>query len=1135
MKIKEIPNNKPNMNKIISKKMKLGIISGILAFSLFTSATVTLLGIGNIISTHQPNNIQQKNNVLRTESLDEGTPVEDTQINNNPRQSVDDITPDAPIPEGKIMNPVTDFSPVKTKIETFPKRGAFGGRQSNPTFNGNKQYVWSPNFFPANHHIATYTIRTNYRDTGYNQYNLEGLSLDYLSNSPKTWIEKAQFLLNLNPADHNGNVHSFGYAGADKISSLPTFEIPLQDFVKNPDGFEINRTAFLPTGHTPNYLSFNLKSNIKILPKQQTITINNTITNTLPWGNANAREIVFHPLSSTGQDLFPTFTIKAPNFLQTYERFARIIMERAFQQMSPTTEKITDILLATFQANSRYNGDSITRHDIFKTEIYKALEAFNNPQTSNQIAEQKFWLDQNIDLSGVMRDFQGQTWKISTHSHQNPKAFPFGFRFVLGITNGGSDADFWTEEFKSIDVNLHNFLKQKVGPTLSNKISTTFPDFSSYFSTQNPTILNGSEYLKKQWLVSQFKKIVETDFFVSGDWTDLPGFSWEDQDNESNHRWNGRFRFGQFLLHSFEKQIIDKTFINIDFWKTKPEIIFNIPIEYDGGYFPQNDWTTIPFNFTSNVFVKQDPLPIPNLEGIDSPIVAFNIDVRDKIFSDWTELQLRFEDIFKPENYSKFFLDTPYDIRRLSLDRQIANHAFVFKYLQDPNSMIYKDVTVIDVDDFKETIPDYATPNYDLGETTKSAEYIQSAINGLNMEKLKSDVFNEYFKNVPGFAQNRITEFNLKQTNDTKIELQFKLNYVYEAMAIQMKSLSPNDHPVVFKLYNSIKVKPNNSQVFKLIINVEDRAKIQQKYLQPEYSPWKPEATSIIEKFTQVDVLTLTKQDLTSIELMKNTVVLKEEPGVIDYTYQTSLNGTKLSITPILTSYLDSWDLQTSTHFPLQTKTFDLDETLLSKSKIILDDVQLFNETIKNIPEDNFYNSFPNPINIIDKQNSQENTLFASLYNFIQTEDKTRERVLIVTDDNPDSNVIRNWLKNNFQQEHYYILVSTDWRNNYKALTLTLLNPNIPTTISGLSFYEKNTAFKLNDSSNSTHWEIDTKNNHVTDDGSILKQDDNLINILMIIIWSSVVVSMALLTLLVVSKNKHKRLKIISKKGKPKQ
>lgn len=1127
MEIKQNPNHKINMNKAISKKMKLGIVSGVFAFSLFTSATVTLLGIGNIISTHQSKS-NKKNNVLQTKNSKGENVALNKSNNQNTRQFEEDLTPDDPIPDGQIMNPVTDFSPVKTPIETFPNRkGSTIGLGWQPTFVGNKRFAWNPTSHPANHHIANYTIETNYN--GHYWSDFKGLSLDYLLKAPKTWIEEAQLAINLNPPDQNGNIHSFGYAGTNRISSLPTYRIPLRGFINNPDGFEINRTTFIVSGPNPSYLAFNLKSNIKILPKQQTITIRNTISNTHPYGNPSAREIVFFPLSRTGQDLFPLLTIEAPNFLQTYERFARIIMERAFQQMSPTTKEITGILLDTFEGEKTYSDDSLKKHNIFKTEINHAVEAFNNPQTPSQLKEHEFWVSQNIDLSGVMTDYSGDAWMISTTSLQNPKALPFGFKFLLGVPNSLSDNDFWTEEFKSIDINLHSFLKQKVGPILSSRITETFPDFSSYFSTQDLAILSASEFTKKQWLISRFKKLVETDFFTSGDWTNLPSFSWADQNNETNHRWNGRFRFGEFLLASFERQIIDKTFINIDYWKTKPEIIFNIPIEYSSPqHFPQNSLTTIPFSFTSNIFIKQDPLPIPNLKGVDSPIVSFNIDVRDKIFNSWTDLQLRFEDIFKPENYSKFFLDTPYDINRLKLVMDKTNKVWIFQYLQDPNSQIFREIVKIGVDDFKETIQNYTTPDYDLGSTTKSAEYIQSTIDGFNMEKLKSDVFNEYFKNVPGFGQNKITEFNLTKINDTQLALDFKLNYVYEPMATQMRDSLPNSHPVVFKIYNSIKVKPTDSQKFKLIINVQNVDKKEQNYLKPTYDPWKEESTSIIEKFTQTDVLTLAKQDLSSIEIMKNTVILKEEKGVIDYKYDMSLNGTNLTITPVLTSYLDSWDLQTSQHFNLKSKTFNLSETLLSKSKIILNDPELFNNTMKNISESDFYNLFPNKINIIDKQKSQDNLLFNAFYNFIQTETSTRERVLIITDE-PNSPAVRDWIATEFNPNNYYILVSFDWRKNYKMLESVILNPNITTTINNLTFYEKNSTFKI-DTTNSIQWELNSKNQNIIDDKTPSNQDNDSLPTIITIILGLTTMTSLIITLWIFTKNNHKRSKIISKK-----
>lgn len=1129
MEIKQNPNHKINTKKTISKKMKLGIVSGVLALSLFASVAVTLSGIGNITSTNQAHEIQQKNNILQTENSNREIIALNKSNNRNTRQFQEDIIPDDPIPDGQIMNPVTDFSPVKTPIETFPNRKgqAIIGLGWLPTFVGNKRFAWNPTSHPAGHHIANYTIETDYNR--YYQDGSKGLSLDYLSKAPKTWIEEARFVINLNPPDQNGNIHSFGYAGSDNISSLPTYEIPLKDFIKNPDGFEINRTTFIMSGYSPNYLAFDLKSNIKILPKQQTITIRNTISNTRPWGNPNAREIVFFPLSNTGPDLFPLLTIKAPNFLQTYERFARIIMERVFQQMSPTTKEITGILLDTFEDKQTYSGDSVRKHNTFDTEINYAVEAFNNPQSESQQKEHEFWVSQNVDLSGVMTDYRGNTWTIFETDSRNPKALPFGFKFLLGVPNSLSDNDFWTEEFKSIDINLHSFLKQKVGPILSSRITETFPDFSSYFSTQDSTILSASEFRKKQWLISQFKKLVETDFFTSGDWTNLPSFSWADQNNEANHRWNGRFNFGEFLLASFEKQISNTSFINIDYWKTKPEIVFNIPIEYSlPHYFPQNSLTTIPFSFTSNIFIKQDPLPISNLKGVDSPIVSFNIDVRDKIFNSWTDLQLRFEDIFKPENYSKFFLDTPYDINRLKLVMDKTNKVWIFQYLQNPNSQIFREIVRIGVDDFKEIIPDYTTPNYDLGSTTKSAEYIQSAINGFNMEKLKSDVFNEYFKNVPGFNQNKITEFNLTKINDTQLALDFKLNYVYEPMAIQMRDSSPNSHPVVFKIYNSIKVKPNNSQKFKLIINVQTVDKKDPNYLKPTYDPWKEESTSIIEKFTQTDVLTLVKQDLSSIEIMKNTVILKEEKGVIDYKYDMSLNGTNLTITPVLTSYLDSWDLQTSQHFKLKSKTFNLSKTLLSKSKIILDDLELFNNTMKNISESDFYNSFPSKINIIDKQKSQDNPLFNAFYNFIQTETQIREKVLIVTDE-LNSPAVRDWITAEFNPNNYYILVSFDWRKNYKMLESTILNPNITTTINNLTFYEKNPTFKI-DTTNSIQWELNTKNQNIIDDKTPSNQDNNSLPTIITIILGLTTMTSLIITLWIFTKNNHKRSKIISKK-----
>lgn len=796
--------------------------------------------------------------------------------------------------------------------------------------------------------------------------------------------------------------------------------------------------------------------------------------------------------------------------------------------MTLSTPNITELLLDVFRLNYsgevEYDDQWLFRHQIFNNEIESALKAFNNPQTQEQQTERTFWIDQNIDLSGVMQTTRGKKWELQNNNSQNPKEISIGFKFVLGIPNSVYDEDFWTDEFKAIDINLHGFLKQKVGPILSDRISTTFPNFDSYFSTQDSTILNSSEYTKKQWLISQFKKLVETDFFRFGNWTNLPSFDWLNPVAT-----NSRYLLGVLLYSSFEKHTQDASFINIDYWKTKPEIVFNIPIEYiSSGYFPQNSLTTIPFNFTSNIFVKQDPLPIPNLKGVDSPIVSFNIDVRDKIFNNWTDLQLRFEDIFKPENYSKFFLDTPYDINRLKLVMDKTNKVWIFQYLQNPNSQTFKEIVRIGVDDFKETIPDYTTPNYDLGSTTKSAEYIQSAINGFNMEKLKSDVFNEYFKNVPGFDQNKITEFNLKKINDTQLELNFKLNYIYEAMTTQMRDTLPNSNPVVFKIYNSIKVKPNNSQKFKLIINVQNVDKKDPNYLKPTYDPWKEESSSIVENFTQADVLTLAKQDLSSIEIMKNTVVLKEEKGIIDYKYDVSLNGTNLTITPVLTSYLDSWDLQTSQHFKLKSKTFNLNKTLLSKSKIILDDVELFNNTMKNISESDFYNLFPSKINIIDKQKSQDNQLFSAFYNFIQTEDITREKVLIVTDE-PNSLAVRDWITTEFKPNNYYILVSFDWRKNYKMLESVILNPNITTTINNLTFYEKNSTFKI-DTTNSIQWELNSKNQNIIDDKTPSNQDNDSLPTIITIILGLTTMTSLIITLWIFTKNNHKRSKIISKK-----
>lgn len=1127
MEIKQNPNHKINMNKAISKKTKLGIVSGVLAFSLFTSATVTLLGIGNIISTHQSNDIQQKNNVLQTENSGGDIVVDNTNNNKNTRQFANDLTPDDPIPDGQIMNPVTDFSPVKTPIEKFPNRNVnIQGYLPSKLTTGSKLYAWNLAHYPKDYLIGKYAIEIDY-----SKY--KGLSLDYLMNAPKTWLSNAEINIDLNPADYAGKKYPFAYVvkNGEPTILLPTLEIPLRNFVENQDRFEIDFKASITT--PPSYhLAFTLDININVFPKQQKIIISNSIINTTAHTNTTFNDIRFYPLgyhsTSLYGDLYPTITIKAPNFLQTYERFARIIMERGFKKMTLLTPNITELLLGAFSLNYlgvvKYNDEWLFKHQIFNNEIESALKAFNNPQTQEQQTERAFWINQNIDLSGVMQTTRGKKWELQNTDSQNPKGISMGFKFVLGIPNSVYDEDFWTDEFKSIDINLHGFLKQKVGPILSDRISTTFPNFDSYFSTQNSTILNSSEYTKKQWLISQFKKLVETDFFRSGNWTNLPSFDWLNPTAT-----NGRYLLGVLLHSSFEKHTQDDSFVNIDYWKTKPEIIFNIPIEYSSPhYFPQNSLTTIPFSFTSNIFVKQDPLPIPNLKGVDSPIVSFNIDVRDKIFNSGTDLQLRFEDIFKPENYSKFFLDTPYDITRLKLVMDKTNKVWIFQYLQNPNSQIFREIVKIGVDNFRETIQNYTTPDYDLGSTTKSAEYIQSAINGFNMETLKSDVFNEYFKNVPGFEQNKITEFNLTKINDTQLALDFKLNYVYEPMAIQMRDSLPNSHPVVFKIYNSIKVKPDDSQKFKLIINVQTVDKKDPNYLKPTYDPWKEESTSIIEKFTQTDVLTLAKQDLSSIEIMKNTVILKEEKGVIDYKYDMSLNGTNLTITPVLTSYLDSWDLQTSQHFKLKSKTFNLSKTLLSKSKIILDDLELFNNTMKNISESDFYNLFPSKINIIDKQKLQDNPLFNTFYNFFQTETQTREKVLIITDE-PNSPAVRDWITTEFNPNNYYILVSFDWRKNYKMLESTILNPNITTTINNLTFYEKSPTFKI-DTTNSIQWELNTKNQNIIDDKTPLNQDNNSLPTIITIILGLTTMTSLIITLWIFTKNNHKRSKIISKK-----
>lgn len=791
----------------------------------------------------------------------------------------------------------------------------------------------------------------------------------------------------------------------------------------------------------------------------------------------------------------PPVYIIAPEYKENYARIIHVLIKRIIDDLS------LDDYLSMISLNSqgwRFN----LSEEIINAKFIKAFEEAKATVSSPvDSVEKQFWLKQNVDLNSLIQPDLKFTTQGLKPGETRAKLYYLNTNseFILGPV-----------------INYGLAFQKKVGNLLTTLIKQNISYIGAVFNSFDGTLINSRNGVKMKYVTDNLLSVVD----------------------EPN--WN--------FISSTATQWIKDTLTNNTFKfdissNNEGEFSFIIPVLYpnpeDGSTNTPNVssvYIDMPLTFRSNIFFKET-IPIANLNGIDSPITAFNIDLKDKIFDDVLEVQTRFESIFNKKELLNYFSNRGFDPTRVRIEKERFTNVYEITYLQNDPSNInnkYKiDIDTFDITDFvtKNPPPDYKVFNgqdFNLTPVIKSAEYMESVMNGINTEQFKKDIFQENFVLLPGFSQNKITDFHLNVGNDSTVEVSFKLNYLYKPTTIKMFNPETNTTlPENFGTFKNVKMKPNINETFKLKIHIENKSAVDKPYLESGYDPWSEKANIIVENFNQQDVINLVNNPTKTNPIMFGTTKLENENDIKNYFFRIHLDGTQLTIAPVLTSYLNEYNLNSTLPVELESKTFNLNKTLLTKSKIVLDDVELFNETMASISENDFYNFVPNDINIVDKINFNDNVLFNSLFNSVLTEDATREKVLIVAEENLNYNEVSTWLNSNFSKDKYYVLISFDWRKNFKSLEFKLLNPNIITPISGLSFYSKNPTFNLSNDT-STKWQISQQQGVITNPNDTSKTDDNLITIIAVGLGSACLL-MFIITIWIASKNKHKRMKVIEK------
>lgn len=791
----------------------------------------------------------------------------------------------------------------------------------------------------------------------------------------------------------------------------------------------------------------------------------------------------------------PPVYIIAPEYKENYARIIHVLIKRIIDDLS-----LDDYLSMINLHNGGWRFN--LSEEIINTKFIKALEEAKTIVSSPvDSVEKQFWLKQNVDLNSLDKpDLKFTTKGLKPGETRAKLYYPnVNNEFIFGPI-----------------INYGLAFQKKVGVLLTTLIKQNISYIGGVFNSFDGTLINSRNGVKMKYVTDNLLSVID----------------------EPN--WN----FISPTATQWIKDALTNNTFKFDISSNNEgEFSFIIPALYPN----PEDYSTntpgaslvyidMPLTFRSNIFFKEI-IPIANLNGLDSPITAFNIDLKDKIFNDTLDVQTRFESIFNKKEFLNYFSNKGFDPTRVKIEKERFTNVYEITYLQkDPSNIGNKnkiDIDTFDITNFitKNPPQDYKVfsgQDFNLTPVIKSAEYMESVMNGINKEQLKKDIFQENFVLLPGFSQNKITDFHLNVGNDNTVEVSFKLNYLYKSTAIKMfdpetnTTLSEN-----FGTFKNVKMKPNIDETFKLKIHIENKPAIDKPYLEPTYDPWSGQANVIVENFNQQDVINLANDPTKMNQIMFGTTKIENESDIKNYFFRTNLDGTKLTITPVLTSYLDKYNLNNTSPFELQSKTFNLSKTLLTKSEIILDDVEPFNETMTNISENDFYNYIPNDINIIDKTNFNDNVLFSSLFNYVLTEDKTREKVLIVVEESSNYNEVSTWLNANFLKDKYYVLVSFDWRKNFKSLEFKLLNPNIITPINGLSFYSKNPTFSLSKDI-SAKWQISQQQGVITNPNDISKINDGLITIIAVGL-GSVCLLMLVITVWMTSKNKHKRMKVIGK------
>lgn len=791
----------------------------------------------------------------------------------------------------------------------------------------------------------------------------------------------------------------------------------------------------------------------------------------------------------------PPVYIIAPEHKENNTRIVHVLIKRIIDDLS-----LDDYLSMVSLHNEGWRFS--LSEEIINTKFIKAFEEAKTIVSSPvDSVEKQFWLKQNVDLNNLINpDLKFITEGLKSGETRAKLYCPnVNNEFVLGPI-----------------INYGLAFQKKVGVLLTALIKRNISYIGGVFSSFDGALINSRNSVKMKYVTDNLLSVIDGPNwnFISPTATQwikdaLTNNTFKFDINSNNE---GEFSF-----------IIPALYPNPEDYSTNTPSASSVYID-------------MPLTFRSNIFFKEI-IPIANLNGLDSPITAFNIDLKDKIFNDTLDVQTRFESIFNKEEFLNYFSNRGFDPTRVKIEKERFTNVYEITYLQNDPSNIgdkYKiGIDAFDITNFitKNPPQDYKVfsgQDFNLTPVIKSAEYMESVMNGINKEQLKKDIFQENFVLLPGFSQNKITDFHLNVGNDSTVEVSFKLNYLYKSTTIKM--FNPETNTTLsenFGTFKNVKMKPSIDETFKLKIHIENKPAIDKPYLEPTYDPWSEQANVIVENFNQQDVINLVNDPTKMNQIMLGTTKIENENDIKNYFFRTYLDGTKLTIIPVLTSYLDKYNLNNTSPFELKSKTFNLSKTLLTKSKIILDDVELFNKTMTNISENDFYNYVPNDINIIDKTNFNDNVLFNSLFDYVLTEDKTREKVLIVVEESTNYNEVSTWLNANFLKDKYYVLVSFDWRKNFKSLKFKLLNPNIITPINGLSFYSKNPIFNLSNDT-SAKWQISQQQGVITNPNDTSKTNDGLITIIAVGL-GSVCLLMLVITIWMTSKNKHKRMKVIGK------